>query len=81
MHQSWRFPCMLAPPAAFGELLGFHRHFYLKHDTVLLPLDISSIKEANTYFVCEIYHSYGSFSSIHITVVQLHQAPLAWPLR
>jgi hypothetical protein len=45
--------------AAFGELLGFHRHFYLNHDTVLLPLDISnllSIKEANTYFlhiVCE----------------------------
>jgi hypothetical protein len=40
-----------APLAAFGGLLGFHRHFYLKHDTVLLPLDTSRIKEANTYFL------------------------------
>lgn len=40
-----------APLAAFGELLGFHRHFYLKHNTVLLPLDISCIKEVNGYIL------------------------------
>jgi len=93
---------MHAPLAALGELLGFHRHFYLKHYTVLLPLDIS-IKEANTYslhIVCGTdkrttscdtvksttctapFHQFRSSPRLRqITVVELHQAPFAWPLR
>jgi hypothetical protein len=47
MHQSWQLPWMMmyAPLAAFGELLGFHRHFYLNMIPFYFPWTLVVLKK------------------------------------